>query len=197
MLAAPLVRACHKTKLCRFNLRGLCNKGEACNFAHGEEERKPLPDLSRTRLCPTLISTGDCSDLKVCPFAHSREELRSRPTSRRQEAVVGLAVGPRGKGGFPSWAQGPVPRQSPCLMPPPPAAAAAGRAEDVDLQVEMEEEFRASKRGMVFGSMVTEDPERTWSFLNTKNTFIHFEEVVEEERRRSSSAPCRGVRGLG
>eukprot|EP00418_Pyrodinium_bahamense_P078526 CAMPEP_0179066692 /NCGR_PEP_ID=MMETSP0796-20121207/29105_1 /TAXON_ID=73915 /ORGANISM="Pyrodinium bahamense, Strain pbaha01" /LENGTH=88 /DNA_ID=CAMNT_0020763699 /DNA_START=69 /DNA_END=332 /DNA_ORIENTATION=+ len=88
MPAAPLARACRKTKLCKFHLKGRCNKGETCNFAHSEEEMKPLPDFYRTRLCPTLINTGVCSDLKACPFAHSRKELRSSPCSQEQEALA-------------------------------------------------------------------------------------------------------------
>merc|ERR1719421_2477221 len=47
-----------KTKMCKFHLVGICTKGSACVFAHNREELNALPDLSRTKLCKTLINTG-------------------------------------------------------------------------------------------------------------------------------------------
>jgi len=77
-----------KTKLCRFELLGMCAKGTQCPFAHGGLEMKPLPDLRCTKLCKELISTGQCN-LPGCTFAHNREELRaavSRAASFRLQA---------------------------------------------------------------------------------------------------------------
>lgn len=64
-----------KTKLCRFELMGICAKGPECPFAHGSTELKPLPDLRCTRLCKELLSNGQCTD-QNCTYAHSREQLR-------------------------------------------------------------------------------------------------------------------------
>lgn len=65
-----------KTKLCKFNVLGVCNKGEDCHFAHGIQELHPTPDLFRTKLCKRLIDTGRCED-HACQFAHTKEQLRS------------------------------------------------------------------------------------------------------------------------
>jgi len=64
-----------KTKMCRFHLLGICSKGASCPFAHESTEMNPLPDLSKTKLCKTLINTGVCEDVD-CTYAHNREELR-------------------------------------------------------------------------------------------------------------------------
>lgn len=68
-----------KTKLCKFNIIGMCAKGIQCPFAHSKDELKPLPDLTCTKLCKTLIDSGECTDTS-CKFAHTKEELRSTST---------------------------------------------------------------------------------------------------------------------
>ncbi|CAK0811445.1 unnamed protein product, partial [Prorocentrum cordatum] len=68
----------HKTKLCKFNRLGRCTRGELCRFAHGRLDMNPLPDLSRTKLCPDLFHTGHCR-YPNCQFAHARGELRRHP----------------------------------------------------------------------------------------------------------------------
>lgn len=68
-----------KTKMCKFEIVGMCAKGTQCPFAHGREEMKPLPDLTCTKLCKTLIQTGIC-DVEGCKYAHSKEELRATST---------------------------------------------------------------------------------------------------------------------
>lgn len=62
-----------KTRLCRFHGMGICARGASCTFAHTKEERKPLPNLTNTKLCPNL----DSCDNGDCCYAHSKEELRS------------------------------------------------------------------------------------------------------------------------
>jgi len=64
-----------KTRMCTLFLSGHCKKRGRCNFAHSEEEMRPLPNLSRTKLCPKLLTSENCVD-KTCAFAHSPEELR-------------------------------------------------------------------------------------------------------------------------
>jgi hypothetical protein len=73
---------CKKTKLCKFYQNGTCNRMAECNFAHSEQELTNAPDLSRTKLCPSLLIQGRCSDAH-CPFAHSKVELRQLPPKRR------------------------------------------------------------------------------------------------------------------
>jgi len=68
-----------KTKMCKFNLVGMCMKGSQCPFAHQKGELRALPDLTCTKLCKTLIQTGTCDDAK-CTYAHSKDELRATST---------------------------------------------------------------------------------------------------------------------
>mmetsp|Transcript_20647 Transcript_20647/g.45269 ORF Transcript_20647/g.45269 Transcript_20647/m.45269 type:complete len:248 (-) Transcript_20647:338-1081(-) len=70
---------CQKTRLCAFHIRGACSRGQACSFAHGQEELRPLPDLRQTRWCPTLMRHGRCDGGTGCRFAHTVEELRGVP----------------------------------------------------------------------------------------------------------------------
>jgi len=75
-----------KTRLCRFNGMGICTRGSACKFAHTRDERRPLPDLSRTKLC----GAGAACENPHCRFAHTGRELRKldmrRPASPKRQA---------------------------------------------------------------------------------------------------------------
>mmetsp|Transcript_79385 Transcript_79385/g.224718 ORF Transcript_79385/g.224718 Transcript_79385/m.224718 type:complete len:239 (+) Transcript_79385:57-773(+) len=67
-----------KTKMCKFEMRGLCTKGSGCLYAHSIDELQPLPDFRCTKFCKALIQTGACNN-PGCTFAHSKEELRTGP----------------------------------------------------------------------------------------------------------------------
>lgn len=64
-----------KTKICIYHLRGSCQYGADCAFAHSCAEVQAAPDLRKTRLC-RAFEAGKCSDAK-CSFAHGERELRS------------------------------------------------------------------------------------------------------------------------
>mmetsp|Transcript_2460 Transcript_2460/g.5311 ORF Transcript_2460/g.5311 Transcript_2460/m.5311 type:complete len:277 (-) Transcript_2460:567-1397(-) len=81
--------AFHKTRMCRFYLLGVCNRGEACVFAHTKEELCPPPDFTCTRLCERLLATGQCTQ-KDCKFAHCKEELRGRKHSKKARAAASV-----------------------------------------------------------------------------------------------------------
>lgn len=63
-----------KTRLCLFNQRGACVKGDACSYAHCTTELKNAPNLLKTRLCQDWLN-GRCV-AGECKFAHGRQELR-------------------------------------------------------------------------------------------------------------------------
>jgi len=71
-----------KTKMCRFELLGMCTKGHQCPFAHGFLDLKPLPDLRCTKLCRELLQKGQCNT-KNCNYAHSREVLRQGSSTKQ------------------------------------------------------------------------------------------------------------------
>eukprot|EP00746_Dinoflagellata_sp_MGD_P165111 gnl/MRDRNA2_/MRDRNA2_94194_c0_seq1.p1 gnl/MRDRNA2_/MRDRNA2_94194_c0~~gnl/MRDRNA2_/MRDRNA2_94194_c0_seq1.p1 ORF type:complete len:293 (+),score=43.49 gnl/MRDRNA2_/MRDRNA2_94194_c0_seq1:98-880(+) len=73
---AKMKKQFSKTKMCKFHLLGICEKGTQCPWAHDQAELRKAPDLTKTKLCKTLIMTGRC-DQPYCSYAHSREELRS------------------------------------------------------------------------------------------------------------------------
>lgn len=66
----------HKTKLCAYHLKGNCQYGSSCAFAHSCTELQATPDLRKTRLCMSFMEGNGCED-PDCPFAHGEDELRS------------------------------------------------------------------------------------------------------------------------
>jgi len=71
----PMRNKFHKTRICRFFLEGKCRKKNACNYAHGEQETCAQPDLSKTKMCPLVVSGMTCTSAD-CMFAHDPAELR-------------------------------------------------------------------------------------------------------------------------
>jgi hypothetical protein len=65
-----------KTKMCRFFILGKCAKGLQCPYAHDKRDLRDMPDLRCTKICNTLIQTGECNN-KNCAYAHNHKELRS------------------------------------------------------------------------------------------------------------------------
>lgn len=65
-----------KTRMCRHFARGNC-KWDRCNFAHHASELRQRPDLTATKMCPTLINAGQCTN-PDCNFAHNQAEFRGR-----------------------------------------------------------------------------------------------------------------------
>lgn len=81
-----------KTKMCKFEIIGMCAKGAQCPFAHSKDDLKPLPDLTCTKLCKTLIHTGSCTNPK-CKYAHSKEELRATSTFHKTKLCRFAQIG--------------------------------------------------------------------------------------------------------
>lgn len=70
-----------KTKMCSFFMLGQCTRGDVCRYAHNAEELQRVPDVFRTKFCPTLAESGSCNDER-CRFAHSKVQ---RPPRRRAQ----------------------------------------------------------------------------------------------------------------
>jgi len=71
-----------KMQMCRFYVKGVCHRGEACEFAHGEHELKSAPDLRRTSICKKWLH-GECAETaQSCRFAHGTSMLRRTFGSR-------------------------------------------------------------------------------------------------------------------
>jgi len=79
-----------KTKLCKFNKKHRCSRGDECVYAHSQEELRPLPDFHRTRLCDDFTLYGDCAKGDLCSFAHQTTELRQR-SSKQQASSAPLS----------------------------------------------------------------------------------------------------------
>lgn len=77
------------TKMCRHWIRGKCDMGESCNFAHSDLELREQPNLVATQLCFRFSSKGRCNKGAKCTFAHGREELR-RTEKRRDSRRANL-----------------------------------------------------------------------------------------------------------
>eukprot|EP00931_Biecheleriopsis_adriatica_P035807 TRINITY_DN20630_c0_g1_i1.p1 TRINITY_DN20630_c0_g1~~TRINITY_DN20630_c0_g1_i1.p1 ORF type:complete len:343 (-),score=97.74 TRINITY_DN20630_c0_g1_i1:44-1072(-) len=94
----PLLRNTRfsKTKLCRFELLGICAKGLQCPFAHGSTELKAPPDLRYTKLCKQLLSQGQCTTPN-CTYAHSKDELRNVSSSKEGSRQKGGKADPKAK----------------------------------------------------------------------------------------------------
>lgn len=75
-----------KTELCRHKLNGKCRAGQACPFAHGEQELQTRPNLSKTSLCKAWID-GNCpNEAAHCAFAHGAWELRTTQAFAKSSA---------------------------------------------------------------------------------------------------------------
>lgn len=86
----------YKTELCRsFEETGSCKYGQKCQFAHGQDELRPIfrHPKYKTEECKTFASTGSCPYGKRCRFIHtpkqkqldfSREETKLNLTPNNQ-----------------------------------------------------------------------------------------------------------------
>lgn len=80
-----------KTTLCKFFVRKKCTRGNACTFAHGAEDVRSKPNLTKTKLCSRLDSRGTCALGDSCTYAHSISELRRPSTGASSVAATSSA----------------------------------------------------------------------------------------------------------
>lgn len=94
MPTVSVQEAAFKTALCRHHQRGVCFRGSACLFAHGEEE---LRDNRKTVLCK-FYDQGTCQHGDQCLYAHGVEELQTLDQPELAEKHPGSFA----------WHQGPM-----------------------------------------------------------------------------------------
>eukprot|EP01066_Platyproteum_vivax_P001632 Platyproteum_vivax@DN1207_c0_g1_i2.p1 len=83
----------YKTKLCPAFQKGCCFNGDGCQYAHSLDELRPMPDLSKTRLCESLLKGTMCEAGPGCPFAHSLEERRVDPLIHKKKLCGSISRG--------------------------------------------------------------------------------------------------------
>jgi len=76
-----------KTEFCRFFEAGRCLRGDECDFAHGGNELKTTPDLTKTAMCKAWAQ-GQCNLPRgQCAFAHGKDELRNSRDEFRKSQI--------------------------------------------------------------------------------------------------------------
>jgi len=83
----------YRTKLCRFNQKGRCTKGEACAYAHSDTQVQPLPNFYKTRFCFQFRNSGYCEQGELCSYAHQGAELRPKQGSTLVPKFANHATG--------------------------------------------------------------------------------------------------------
>jgi hypothetical protein len=74
----PMQNKLRKTKFCSFLQQGRCLRGEACTYAHSQNELEHVPDFSKTTICAQW-KNGKCPYPKEkCRFAHGKQDLRTQ-----------------------------------------------------------------------------------------------------------------------
>jgi len=71
------LKAClRRTKVCMYHLKGVCQNGAECTYAHSCADIEAMPNLQKTQLCIAHVK-GQCGRGDDCKFAHGEDELRS------------------------------------------------------------------------------------------------------------------------
>ncbi|KAG0614488.1 hypothetical protein M758_6G180800 [Ceratodon purpureus] len=90
----------YKTELCRsWEETGYCRYGTKCQFAHGNDDLRPVPrhPKYKTELCRSYTETGLCSYGKRCRFIHKQDSPSSsdleKKGSRRLSIFQKLCTG--------------------------------------------------------------------------------------------------------
>lgn len=111
----------YKTEICRSFTEngGFCKYGSKCQFAHGEEELRPVRRHPRykTKLCRNFSATGRCPYEQRCRFIHAPSDF-----------VPAAGPGGVGMSSSPLGASGILP---PPTIPRPPPLAADQRLADL------------------------------------------------------------------
>eukprot|EP00931_Biecheleriopsis_adriatica_P070676 TRINITY_DN4445_c0_g2_i1.p1 TRINITY_DN4445_c0_g2~~TRINITY_DN4445_c0_g2_i1.p1 ORF type:complete len:429 (-),score=76.80 TRINITY_DN4445_c0_g2_i1:78-1364(-) len=185
-----LASRCRKTMICKFFQQGNCERGAACNFAHGEEDLRQAPDLRLTQLCPSLAATGVCQD-KDCRYAHKSAELRKFPGNGAEVLKLPQQGGPvfdrQTSDASTAFCEQPFSRQTTPFSRQITADIFSRQTSD------METAPLCSDAESIWGRVITPDINLNLPVgrLLVKNTFLTLEEEAPAgAARRVSSAPA-------
>lgn len=81
--------------MCKFFEQGRCKRGSSCLFAHGTADKREVPDLSFTKICPIVIGGRSCFK-KDCKYAHHPKELRRQSAPPAEVSLGSDVVSPVG-----------------------------------------------------------------------------------------------------
>lgn len=163
------------TKMCDFFLKGKCQRGARCNFAHNKDQLQSKPDLFKTVLCVRFMSKGACKSGQSCRFAHCRDELRQ---VREVDESSQCSKEDRQKQSF----MRPVPAV-------PRQALTPGKAPSV------EQTIRNNKReGLLMPNLTVLDDvmAELRPFISVKNSFLNICAPQTLHVQRSASVPANG-----
>jgi hypothetical protein len=81
-----------KTEICRNWEAGLCEYGEKCVFAHGQQElrEKSNSRITKDQKCEKFFKFGYCISGSKCQFNHSEENSESRLSPFSKSPKIGL-----------------------------------------------------------------------------------------------------------
>jgi len=63
----------------------MCERGNFCTFAHGDQEMRNKPDMSKTKICPEIQKKGICLKGDSCTYAHEENELKINPIANQMK----------------------------------------------------------------------------------------------------------------
>eukprot|EP00930_Biecheleria_cincta_P097894 TRINITY_DN8957_c0_g1_i1.p1 TRINITY_DN8957_c0_g1~~TRINITY_DN8957_c0_g1_i1.p1 ORF type:complete len:181 (+),score=31.00 TRINITY_DN8957_c0_g1_i1:96-638(+) len=164
------------TKLCKFFLADACTRGQSCNFAHSEEDLKPLPDYSKTRLCKAFWRNDFCKAGAECLFAHGKEEMQKAASKKSSSRCANSKMS--------AYSQDLQAATSTCHPGGCPAESAnlarttpwAGQDDDPGLQAKLRQ-LKETARSLC-------------PYLGVRHGFLHAApEVLPEAQKRSHSMP--------
>eukprot|EP00933_Yihiella_yeosuensis_P018572 TRINITY_DN15195_c0_g1_i1.p1 TRINITY_DN15195_c0_g1~~TRINITY_DN15195_c0_g1_i1.p1 ORF type:complete len:216 (-),score=40.25 TRINITY_DN15195_c0_g1_i1:481-1074(-) len=176
--------ALKNTKLCNFYMRGMCQRGERCTFAHSQDTVLMKPDFEKTVMCGRWVRRGKCNKGAACKHAHGAHELRALRTGQK--------------------ANNPQPQYQPAPTTTPSLVHAFASGSSISAYAEKISGTPSTSAALNSPTVSVASARDSLAsplsdFLIVKNTFFHIDEDVGDEdscygesRKRSKSMPPLG-----
>eukprot|EP00933_Yihiella_yeosuensis_P044308 TRINITY_DN39403_c0_g1_i1.p1 TRINITY_DN39403_c0_g1~~TRINITY_DN39403_c0_g1_i1.p1 ORF type:complete len:595 (+),score=117.76 TRINITY_DN39403_c0_g1_i1:385-2169(+) len=74
-----------KTLICKFWLKGRCDRGEGCKYAHGEAEKNAA---CKVIMCQFIVGGGRCRLGAECLYKHSEDEALENTSGRSDSGEI-------------------------------------------------------------------------------------------------------------